>query len=190
MKVSREQMAENRERIVAVAARRFREHGFDGISVADVMSEAGLTHGGFYGHFANKEELMAEAVNRAVADTRTMWTQAREKKDGNPLGSLAHNYLSPRHRDRPGHGCAMAALAVDATRHGPQVREALTAGLRQQIDDMTGLMPQAETGEQRRQALASYAAMVGALMLSRAVDDPALSAEILSATEASISTAG
>ncbi|MDQ8036474.1 MAG: TetR family transcriptional regulator, partial [Pedobacter sp.] len=70
MKVSREQMAENRERIVAVAARRFREHGFDGISVADVMSEAGLTHGGFYGHFANKEELMAEAVNRAVADTR------------------------------------------------------------------------------------------------------------------------
>lgn len=186
MKVSREQMAENRERILGVAARRFREHGFDGISVVDVMSEAGLTHGGFYGHFANKEELMAEAVGRAVADTRALWAQAREKKDADPLAELVHGYLSPRHRDRPGQGCAMAALAVDSTRHGPQVREALTNGLRQQIEDMAGLMPKAEAGEQRQQALASYAAMVGALVLSRAVDDPVLSAEILSATEAAI----
>lgn len=185
MKVSREQMAENRERILGVAARRFREHGFDGISVADVMSEAGLTHGGFYGHFANKEELMAEAVHRAVADTRALWSQAREKKSADPLTEVVHGYLSPRHRDRPGHGCAMAALAVDATRHGPQVREALTAGLRQQIEDMTALMP--ETAEQRQRALASYAAMVGALVLSRAVDDPALSAEILKSTEAALS---
>lgn len=186
MKVSREQMAENRERILGVAARRFREHGFDGISVADVMSEAGLTHGGFYGHFANKEELMAEAVRRAVTDTRALWTQARENKGTDPLTEVVHGYLSPRHRDRPGHGCAMAALAVDATRHGPQVREAMTAGLKQQIEDMTALMPETGTGEQRQQALASYAAMVGALVLARAVDDPALSAEILNATEVAI----
>src|SRR6218665_3292348 len=136
MKVSREQMAENRERILAVAARRFREHGFAGISVADVMNEAGLTHGGFYGHFASKEELMAEACRRATADTLKLWTEARERNQESPLADVAHQYLSARHRDHPGHGCAMAALAVDASRQGPTVQRALTEGLQLHLKEL------------------------------------------------------
>lgn len=186
MKVSREQMAENRERILAVAARRFREHGFDGISVADVMSEAGLTHGGFYGHFANKEELMAEASRRAIADTVSLWTEAREKQGDQALATVTHNYLSTRHRDHPGHGCVMAALAVDATRQGPKVRDALTEGLQEHVALLAEMLPGRSAEACREKALATYASFIGALVLARAVDDPVLSRDILKAVEDSL----
>src|SRR6478752_6852590 len=130
MKVSREEAAANRERIVDVASRLFREKGFDGIGVADVMKEAGLTHGGFYGHFGSKEDLMAEAASLAIRESRERWARRARAAGGDALEALASLYLTPRHRDDPGHGCAAAALATDASRQGFGVRRAVTEGLR------------------------------------------------------------
>src|SRR5438309_6694837 len=130
MKVTREEAARNRERIVEAAARRFRERGFDGIGVAEVMKEAGLTHGGFYGHFASKEDLMAEACALALTRSRELWSRRAQAAGGEPLPALAHLYLSTRHRDDPGRGCLVASLGADAARQGEGVRAALTEGLR------------------------------------------------------------
>src|SRR5688572_26849623 len=110
MKVSREQAALNRERILEVAAQLFRERGFDGIGVADLMKEAGLTHGGFYGHFSSKEELIAEASARALTSTFALLSKQAERGAGDPLSAVADTYLSSRHRDDPGTGCLLAAL--------------------------------------------------------------------------------
>src|SRR5262245_10098091 len=112
MKVTREQAVENRERIVAAAARLFREHGFDGIGVADIMKSAGLTHGGFYGHFGSKDDLAAEACARALDRSVTKW-DAIAAADGDPLATIVGSYLSEAHRDRPGSGCMVAAVGSD-----------------------------------------------------------------------------
>src|ERR1043165_9265950 len=114
MKVSREQAARNRERILDTAAQLFRERGFDGIGVADLMKAAGLTHGGFYGHFASKEDLMAQACTRASARSRGLWTKLAERAPDDPLSEIAGVYLTSKHRDNPGEGCLMAALASEA----------------------------------------------------------------------------
>src|SRR4051812_44260861 len=116
MKVSREQAAENREKILVVAAKLFREKGFDGIGVADLMKTAGLTHGGFYGHFASKEDLMAQACDRAVDDILRCAMERRAEQTGDPFKGFVENYLSIDHRDNAGIGCPMAALGVDAAR--------------------------------------------------------------------------
>jgi len=189
MKVSRAQAAENRERILDVAARVFRERGFEGISVTDLMKEAGLTHGGFYGHFTSKEDLMAQACTRALGQSRALWDRIAEAhaeepeaaRDAHTLKEIAINYLSRRHCEHPGHGCAIAALAVDATRQGPEVRHALTEGMRLQLEALARLIPGESPAEKRSKALATYAGLVGALVMARAVDDPALSEEILQA---------
>src|SRR3954453_6223646 len=104
MKVSREQAALNRERIVETAAQLFRERGFEGIGVADLMKEAGLTHGGFYGHFASKEDLMAEASARALTRSLALLNELAEGAPGDPVSAVADAYLSSRHRDNPGAG--------------------------------------------------------------------------------------
>lgn len=168
MKVSREQMAENRKRILAEAARLFRAKGFDGVSVAEVMKAAGLTHGGFYGHFASKDELIAQTV-----------AQCLECSHDKPqaLAALVADYLTPQHRDDAGTGCATAALAADVSRQSPDVRLAMADGLRAQLAQIEG--PCADGQTSRRQAIGTWSAMVGALILARAVDDPALSDEIL-----------
>src|SRR5437870_9078504 len=113
MKVSREQAAQNRERILHAAAQLFRERGFEGVGVADLMKEAGLTHGGFYGHFSSKEDLMAQACARASARSRSLWSKLAERSPQDPLSEIAGVYLTSRHRDNPGEGCLMAALATD-----------------------------------------------------------------------------
>jgi len=184
MKVSREEAARNRERIVEAAAQRFRERGFDGIGVAEVMQEAGLTHGGFYGHFASKDDLMAEACSRAIRQSRELWARRAQAAEGEPLEALARLYLSPRHRDDPGHGCAAAALAADAARQGPGVRHAITDGLRGAFDFLAGVVHGRTAALRRRRAIATYAGWVGAMVLARAADDDALSREILEAVKA------
>lgn len=181
MKVTREQAAQNRERIVDVAAQRFRERGFEGIGVADLMREAGLTHGGFYGHFGSKEELMAEACGLAIDRSKDLWRKRTSSHPDNPLGELARVYLNPRHRDNPGTGCVMAALATDAARQGPGVRSALTQGLRSSFDFLAGLLNGGSAEAKRRKAIRIYSSWVGAMVLARAVDDDALSREILDA---------
>ena len=189
MKVSKEQMAENRERILNAAAQLFREKGFDGIGVADLMKSAGLTHGGFYGHFASKDELMAQASARALHRLQTAWAAiARDAVDKgqDPLAAIEAAYLSPRHRDAPGQGCLLAALGGDAARQGPAVRHAVTEGVRAQLEGLATLVPGRTKAAKRQRALADYANLVGAMVLARAVDDEELSNEILNATAASL----
>jgi len=173
MRVSREQAAENRQRIVETASRMFREHGFDGVGVDAIMNGAGLTHGGFYGHFRSKDDLAAEAVTRALE--RSVEKQSRYTK----LSDLVSDYLSGRHCADRARGCALAALGADIPRQGDGVRGALTAYVREQLDRFTGLLRNGVAASRRRRAITTLAGMVGALTLARAVDDPALSEEIL-----------
>jgi len=173
MRVSREQAAENRQRIVETASRMFREHGFDGVGVDAIMNGVGLTHGGFYGHFRSKDDLAAEAMTRALE--RSVEKQSRYTK----LNDLVSGYLSGRHCADRANGCAVAALGADIVRQGEGVRGALTAYVRGQLDRFTSLLRNGTAKSRRRRAITTLAGMVGALTLARAVDDPALSEEIL-----------
>ena len=175
MRVSREKAAENRERIVEAASRLFREKGFDGAGVDAIMHAAGLTHGGFYGHFGSKDDLAAEAVTRAFG--RSAEKQSRYAT----LSDLVSGYLSERHCADRANGCAIAALGADMARQSEGVRRGLTAYVRAQLDHFTRLLRNGTRASRRRRAIATLAGMVGALTLARAVDDPALSKEILEA---------
>jgi TetR/AcrR family transcriptional repressor of nem operon len=186
MKVSREQAVQNRDRIVEAAAQLFRERGFDGIGVADLMKEAGLTHGGFYGHFSSKEELIAEASARALADSLAVWSKRAERASGDPLSAVASAYLTSRHRDNPGAGCLLAALGPDVSRHGPLVRRAVTGYVRSAVDLLTKLVPDKSKAARRQKAISTCATLIGAMVLARAVDDRAFSQEILDAGLASV----
>ena len=178
MRVTREQAAAHRERILDVAGTLFRERGFNGIGVADIMKQAGLTHGGFYGHFKSKDGLAAEITARVLG--RKGWP---ERLTGTPNPSFAEvvrKYLSPRHRDDAGHGCLLAALGSDVVRQPRSVRRAFTDGLRLRVKALQELLP-SRSAARRQKALATMAGLMGALILARAVDDPQLSDEILDA---------
>lgn len=186
MKVSREQAAENRERIVETAAQLFRERGFEGIGVADLMKEAGLTHGGFYGHFASKEELIAEASARALTQTIARWDKLVARAPDGALSAIAKAYLNGKHRDDPGAGCLVAALGAEVSRQGPAVRRTVTDYMRSACDRLATLMPGKSKAARRQKAMSTYATLVGAMVMARAVDDRALSQEILDAALASV----
>ena len=180
MRVSRDQAAQNRERVLETAARLFRERGFKGVGVAELMQEAGLTHGAFYGQFGSKDDLMAEAVARAYEQLEERWREAAGSTD-DPLHGVVSAYLSPLHRDRPAEGCVMAALGAEAAREGGALRHAVTEGTRRQIDALSHLVGGATRPARRRRAAAALATMVGAIVLARALDDEGLSAEVLRA---------
>jgi len=173
MRVSRDKAAENRERIVDTASRLFREKGFDGVGVDAIMNGAGLTHGGFYGHFGSKDDLAAEAIARALE--RSDEKQSRYAN----LTDLVSEYLSERHCADRANGCAIAALGADMARRRDGVRRGLTEHVRGQIDRFTHLLRNGPAARRRKRAIATLAGMVGALTLARGVDDPALSKEIL-----------
>jgi len=185
MKVSKEKAAESRERILDTAAKLFRERGFDGIGVADLMKSAGLTHGGFYGHFASKDDLIAQVSERVTSKSSERWAKAAEESE-DPLTEIASSYLSKRHRDDPGAGCLLAALGPDVARQSPKVRSGVTEGIRSAIDILSTMTAGASDAEKREAAIATYAGLIGAVVLSRSVDDPVLSEEILAAVLASI----
>jgi TetR/AcrR family transcriptional repressor of nem operon len=175
MRVSREQAAENRKRIVATAARMFRDKGFDGVGVDAIMKGAGLTHGGFYGHFRSKDDLAAEAVTRALergAERQSRFTDLRD---------LVSDYLSERHRANRADGCAIVALGGEMVRQGEDIRRGVTAHVRAQLDRFSHLLAGGTAASRRKRAIATLSGIVGALMLARAVEDPALSDEILAA---------
>jgi TetR/AcrR family transcriptional repressor of nem operon len=175
MKVSREQMAENRQRILEVASRLFREKGFEAVGVAEVMKAMGLTHGGFYGHFSSKDDLIVQALAHALGERNGATLPLREYMD---------EYLSPRHRDNRAGGCPISGLAADTLRQTPEARSAVTDGVRGQIEWMIEKLTALDESDRRRQAIASWAAMVGAVVLARATTDPVLSDEILKETRA------
>ncbi|RJG46287.1 TetR/AcrR family transcriptional regulator [Mesorhizobium sp. DCY119] len=175
MKVSREQMAENRRRILDSASQLFRKKGFEAVTVAEVMNAAGLTHGGFYGHFESKDDLVAQTLAHALKPS------SERKFD---LDAYVDGYLSPRHRDNPAKGCPTAALAAETRHQSAAARAAITDGFRCQIDRLTEALPGATDADRRQVAIASWAAMVGAVILARAIDDPELSDEVLAQTRA------
>src|SRR5262245_37037999 len=182
MRVSRKRAAENRARIVDAAGRLFRERGLDGIGVANLMKAAGLTHGGFYGNFESKEDLAVEACEQGLGRSTETWRAMAAKDPEAPLKGLLDQYLTTRHRDRPGEGCIYAALASDVARQdSPGLRRTFTAGLQPLIDTLVRIMPGRSRVARRQKALACLSAMVGAVILARAVDDAQLSDEILAA---------
>jgi len=180
VRVTREQSAANREKVLDVAGTLFRERGFDGIGVADIMKRAGLTHGGFYGQFASKDDLAAQASARVLGNPG--WQERLTGKADPSFADVVRGYLSPRHRDDPGTGCLIAALGSDAVRQPRAVRRALTDGFRVRLDAWLKLVPGRSVAARREKALVTMATLVGALIIARAVDDPALSDEILEAT--------
>ena len=181
MKVSREQAALNRDRIIDAAGALFRAKGFGGVGVADIMKAADLTHGGFYGHFASKDDLVAQASKRAMGRAATNWEKIVANAPDAPFGALLKHYLSERHRDDPGKGCVFAALAVDASRSGKVVRSAFAEGLEPLLDILADAIPDRSKAARRRKAVAAMAALVGALELARATEGTPLSDEILDA---------
>jgi len=182
MRYPAEQTAERHERIVEAAARLIRRDGFDGVSVADIMKAAGLTHGGFYAHFDSKEAMAAAGVERALAGMLDLADRAGETDD--PQTAFITGYLSARHRDNPDQGCAMTALGPEIARRNGPVRQAFTTGVRALIDRLARGVHPAADADPRAEAITMISTLLGALILARAVDDPALSAEILTTNRA------
>ena len=184
MKVSKAQAAENREGIVDAAARLYREKGLDGVGVAEITRDAGLTHGGLYRHFESKDALAREACLRAFEWTITPLDGLESSEaDGAPstrLRALVHGYLSATHRDHPGEGCPAAALAADAARAGPEMSEVFAQGVERNIQRFMSVL-QGDDAAKRTQTIVTLSSMVGALVLARATaaGNPALSEEIL-----------
>lgn len=170
------------ERIVSVAARAIRRSGYDGTGVADIMREAGLTHGAFYAHFTSREAMLAEAAARACAESAAA---AADAAAGAPLGkaleSMLRAYLSKEHVEHVEVGCPLVALGSETARQAPEVRRVATRHLKEMIDLVARQSPDWGQPDGHEQALVTIATMVGALLLARAVDEPALSDRLLEA---------
>ncbi len=186
MKVTRAQAEANRERIVDVAGELFREKGFDGIGLNELMQAAGLTRGGFYGHFESKDELASLACERALSVNNQYWAELSDKPPAQALQSLVQFYLSDLHRDHIGKGCAMAALAGDVARAGPALQGTFEDGVEKFLAVLQPLVAGEGPAERRGQALATLSQLVGALLLSRAVQSPELSTELRVAAAARV----
>lgn len=177
MRVSREKTKQTHDRILDAASRLFREQGIAAVGVDAVMQAAGLSHGGFYRHFPSKDALAAAALGHAL--DQTLSAQAAYAS----LDEVVSAYLSAEHRAAPGEGCAIAALGPEVARLDGKARATLTENVKAQIDRLAALQPEG-TAEPRQRAVATLAGLVGALVLARAVDDVAVSDEILEATHA------
>lgn len=179
MRYPREQKTETRGRILDAAARLFRENGYDGVGVDAIMSEVGLTAGGFYSHFPSKEALFCEAMATALAPGKTLRATASSQTAGtDPLVALIKGYLSRAHRDSVGEGCPLPTLTTDVARKSDATRESYEQQFRRYVDEMESLLPE-DSPHARELALAVVAQCVGGLMLSRAVKDQKLSDHIL-----------
>ena len=177
MKRSKADVADNRRAILDAAGRLFRERGFDAVTVAQVMQATGLTHGAFYGYFASKEALIAATVADLAARPRP----------AAPWAVRITRYLSPRHRNDLSGGCPVAALAPESVRQSAPTRAAMTHYVQHMIGQLAAAAPGEGEEARRAEAVAACAAMVGALILSRAVDDPGLADELLSTTRDKLS---
>jgi TetR/AcrR family transcriptional regulator, transcriptional repressor for nem operon len=178
MRRSKAQVDENRRAILDAAGRLYRERGFDAVTVAEVMKAAGLTHGAFYGYYASKEALIAATVADLAARARP----------SAPWEERIARYLSPRHRNNLTSGCPVAALGPESIRQSAETRAAMTEAVQGMIGKLAAAAPGNDEQERRAEAVAACAAMVGALILSRAVDDPGLADELLSTTREKLTT--
>lgn len=181
MRVSRVQAAENRQNVINVASRLFRERGFDGIGLKDLMEAAGLTQGAFYKQFASKEDLAVEASNRALESASHRWSNAAAQNPDDPLGAVIAFYLSADHRGERMDGCPMVALGSDAARQGPGVKAAFETGIKAHLEVLGRFLAETRGEESRGKAMAILATMIGAVTLSRVVNDPDLAQALLDA---------
>ncbi|MBR7792909.1 TetR/AcrR family transcriptional regulator [Undibacterium sp. FT147W] len=171
------------ERIVQAAARAIRRSGYDGTGVADIMKEAGLTHGAFYAHFASREAMLAEAADRAGAESNAVAANVIAAAPPNEaLQALAQVYLSKEHLAGIENGCPLSALGSEMPRQSPEVRLAATRRIKEMVDLVARQFPDWEQPSAHERALVSLATLVGTLVLARAVDDANLSDAWCSAT--------
>ncbi|MES4991732.1 TetR/AcrR family transcriptional regulator [Agrobacterium radiobacter] len=180
MRVSRAQAEENRDRIITVASRLFREHGFDGIGLKDLMKGAGLTQGGFYKQFTSKDDLAALASRRALESATRRWSAAAADTL-DPLEAVMAFYLSKDHRGEKAEGCPLVALGADAARQSANVRRPFEDGIRAHFEILDELMGDADSSSPSEKAMAILSMMVGAVTLSRIIEDESLSERVLDA---------
>lgn len=179
------------ERIVGAAARAIRRSGYDGTGVADIMKEAGLTHGAFYAHFASREAMLAEAADRAGAESNAVATRViAAVPPEQSLQALIQVYLSKEHLESIETGCPISALGSEMPRQSPEVRRAATLRIKEMIDLVARQLPDWGQPSAHERALVTVSTMVGSLMLARAVDDSALSDALRSATLKSLAPPG
>ena len=185
MRYSKQHKAAIWQQIVDMAALRFRSEGIAAVGIANLMADLGLTHGGFYWHFKDKEELVSQVCLQAMQHMDEQWQQQREQAaPGLQRLQVAQHYLSILHRDFPDTGCIAAALAGELSRQGRQARQAFTVGLNQQLATLAVASQQDEAaGAAALSAEAQLCLMVGAVLLSRSVTDPELSNRLLSQAE-------
>ena len=177
MRVTKEQAAKNRERILKAASRLLREHGISGVGVDALTEAAGMTHGSLYSQFGSRERLVEEAVAYAIA------AKGQAEPDAVALNDYVSEYLSPAHRDKPGRGCPIADLCCEMPRQSRGARERFTAGVKSMVGWVSNRIDSGLKQRQRNEeALATVASLVGAVVLARAVSDPKLSDDILRAT--------
>jgi TetR/AcrR family transcriptional repressor of nem operon len=182
MKISRDDVIRNRKRILASAARLFRERGFDGVTVAQIMSASDLTHGAFYGYFKSKDDLIAQMLANLLLPP----PEGASEVPDDDIHFYSSAYLSGKHRDDRGNGCPYAALGSEIARAPKAIRKVMTKAVRHRIDRLSTTASGQTEKDRRRNAIAGWSAMIGALLLSRIVDDPRLSNEILAETLASL----
>jgi TetR/AcrR family transcriptional repressor of nem operon len=182
MRYSKEHKQETHARIVKKASVRLREKGAHGIGVADLMKEAGLTHGGFYAHFDSREALVIEAFGYAMDRATERWrTLAAETPVEKRLSTIVDSYVSTVHRDDPGRGCAVPTLGAEIARESAKTRKAFSGKLEQLIEVMAEQIPHVPRKVARKQAMGMMATMMGALVMSRVAGNGELSDEILAA---------
>jgi TetR/AcrR family transcriptional repressor of nem operon len=179
MRVSRIQAEENRQNVINVASRLFRERGFDGIGLKDLMEGAGLTQGGFYKQFASKEDLAAQASRRALESASQRWSTAIAENPDDPFGAVIAFYLSAGHREEKLDGCPVVALGSDAARQGASVKAAFEEGIKAYLEVLGPLLPEIDGEDTNGRAMVVLSTMVGAMTLSRAVNDPDLAQAFL-----------
>jgi TetR/AcrR family transcriptional repressor of nem operon len=176
---SRAEKTKTHERIVSIAARKFREQGLAGVGIAELMKEAGLTVGGFYKHFDSRDDLVAEAVSSAFGGWQRRVDAAASGGPSVSLARLIDDYLNEAHRDDPGTGCAFSALAPEIARSDERTRSLTSEQVRNDIQLIATLLPGRDKRTARSQAILTFSALVGAMSLARAVSDETLSREIL-----------
>ncbi|SMD12248.1 TetR/AcrR family transcriptional regulator [Rhizobium sp. RU36D] len=181
MRVSRAQAEANRETVINVASRLFREHGFDGIGLKDLMKGAGLTQGGFYKQFESKDDLAALASRRAMESATRRWSSVAASSE-DPIRGVIDLYLSAGHRGETADGCPLVALGSDAARQSDEVRKPFEDGIKAHLEVLAELLPTSDSPESTTQkAQVMLALMVGAVTLSRIVTDEALADSFLDA---------
>jgi len=186
MRVSRAQAEENRRTVIEAAGRLFRERGFEGVGLNDLMGAAGLTQGGFYKQFKSKDDLAAQACDRVLAGSTERLTHLVESSGENALATIISGYLSAEHRDQIADGCIFPALGPDAARHSPALIRSFETGIRSYLKVIDLAMQASSAQEAERDPAVVLSTMVGALVLSRLAEDETLSNRILNSAISSL----